>query len=58
MCSSDITPLSWQWVEEEQQAKVFAEVVHMCRDFDAIWEWGKQHHVKTFDRFVKGEDEL
>lgn len=59
MCSADVTPLSWIWVpgneEEEIQAKVYAEVAHTCRDFDAIVEWAREHHLEEFDRFVKVE---
>ncbi|KAK4222450.1 hypothetical protein QBC38DRAFT_512966 [Podospora fimiseda] len=28
MCSVDVTPLSWKWVEEEQEAKIVGEVLH------------------------------
>lgn len=58
MCSADITPLPWQWVEADQEAKEVARVAHTCRDFDAVWNWGKENAVKNFDRHTFVPDDL
>jgi hypothetical protein len=58
MCSADITPLPWMWVEEDQQAKVFAEVLHQCRDFSLIQKWGMEHHLDKFNPYIHVDDPL
>ncbi|KAM7218685.1 protein of unknown function (DUF3328) domain containing protein [Rhypophila decipiens] len=58
MCSADITPLPWQWVEKEQQAKEVARVAHTCRDFEAVRTWGKENALVHFDRKIYVPDPL
>ncbi|KAM7192632.1 protein of unknown function (DUF3328) domain containing protein [Rhypophila sp. PSN 637] len=58
MCSADITPLPWQWVGKEQQAKEVARVVHTCRDFEALRTWGKENALVHFDRKIYVPDPL
>ncbi|EEP82687.1 predicted protein [Uncinocarpus reesii 1704] len=58
MCSSDITPIVFQWDEEEQEAKAMANVMHQCRDFEAIWQWGKEHHSNNFNMSKHVDDPL
>ncbi len=35
-CASDTTPYVFQWSESDQEVKAYADVVHTCRDFDAV----------------------
>lgn len=58
MCYSDITPLPWKWVEEAQEAKEVAQVVHTCRDFEAVRQWGKENAVVNFDTKTYVADDL
>ena len=58
MCSADITPLPFQWVEQDERAKEVARVLHTCRAFDPIREWAKNNKVQTFDHSVYVKDEL
>ncbi|KYK56496.1 uncharacterized protein DCS_03496 [Drechmeria coniospora] len=58
MCSADITPLPWQWVEAAQESKEVAQVAHTCRDFDAIKTWAKEREVVHFDRKTYVPDDL
>ncbi|KAF2812836.1 uncharacterized protein BDZ99DRAFT_495991 [Mytilinidion resinicola] len=41
MCHSDISPLVWQWSEEQNAMRMHGDVVHTCRNFDAIREWAR-----------------
>ena len=58
MCSADITPLPWRWVEEMQEAKEVAQVAHTCRDFEAVRGWAKKNAVAHFDRKTYVPDDL
>ncbi|KAK3998065.1 hypothetical protein QBC44DRAFT_386294 [Cladorrhinum sp. PSN332] len=58
MCSVDVTPLPWQWVEKDQQAKVVGRVLHTCRDFEAVKKWAVERKVAKFDRYVHVPDDL
>jgi hypothetical protein len=58
MCSADITPLPWTWVEEDNESKEVATVAHTCRDFEKIRGWAMENKIKHFDRKVYVEDEL
>ncbi|KAJ3722012.1 hypothetical protein F5878DRAFT_70349 [Lentinula raphanica] len=44
-CSSDITPIVWQWSNKSQAAKERSDVVHTCRDFEKIKDWAHDHFV-------------
>jgi Mycotoxin biosynthesis protein UstYa len=44
MCHADVASLSWQWSERNEGIRVFSDVVHECKDFDAVLQWGKQHY--------------
>ncbi|QDS73728.1 hypothetical protein FKW77_003913 [Venturia effusa] len=50
MCTADITPLPWKWVEAKKKAMEVAQVVHTCKNFDAIKSWAKENRVFHFDR--------
>lgn len=58
MCSADVTPLPWQWVEAEHEAKEVARVAHTCRDFEAVRRWGMDNAVVDFDRHTYVPDDL
>jgi len=45
MCHSDISVLVWQWVERDQLAEPLGHVMHTCRNFDPIWEWGNERKM-------------
>ncbi|KAF2144307.1 uncharacterized protein K452DRAFT_223373, partial [Aplosporella prunicola CBS 121167] len=44
MCHADITPMVWQWSEEDKRVKLHVEVEHECRNFDAIRDWADEHY--------------
>ncbi|SMQ51039.1 unnamed protein product [Zymoseptoria tritici ST99CH_3D1] len=51
MCSADITPLVWARQRHDGKVKEVMEVVHSCRNFDLVRQWGLQRQLKTdFDR--------
>ena len=35
-CSSDISPYVWQWSEEDGAVMGYADIIHTCRDFEAV----------------------
>ncbi|KAF7367293.1 hypothetical protein MSAN_00791400 [Mycena sanguinolenta] len=43
MCTADISTIVWQWSEKSQAAKERSDILHTCRDFAKIQEWGKRH---------------
>ncbi|OCL09202.1 hypothetical protein AOQ84DRAFT_339305 [Glonium stellatum] len=43
MCSSDITPIPWRWVDEAQESFPSSVTSHTCRNFSNIHEWAKEH---------------
>lgn len=53
MCNADISTVYWTWNEKKQRTLADAQVTHVCRDFDAIKEWGMERQVKeAFDPSV------
>ena len=58
MCSVDVTPLPWRWVEQMQEAKEVAQVAHTCRDFEVIRDWARENAVAHFDRKTYVPDPL
>ncbi|KEQ93036.1 hypothetical protein AUEXF2481DRAFT_346840 [Aureobasidium subglaciale EXF-2481] len=53
MCSADLTPLTWRRDLEDGVAKEVMEVVHTCRDFDAVIEWGRDRQLQKAFNFTK-----
>jgi hypothetical protein len=43
MCSSDLSAIVWTWSREKEMYTPRADIIHQCRDFDSIYEWGSQH---------------
>jgi hypothetical protein len=43
MCDADVTPIVWQWDESVGDVRVYANTVHVCRNYDDILEWGRDH---------------
>lgn len=58
MCSSDLAPIVWLWIEENHLAQPVAQVAHTCRDFDVIREWAEDHHIGEFNRSIYVPDPL
>ncbi|OKL57499.1 hypothetical protein UA08_06893 [Talaromyces atroroseus] len=58
MCSSDISPITWKWVEDSQSARGLLTTLHTCRDFEAIREWALEHEAKSFDIYTHVPDPL
>ena len=49
----------WEWSEEEQQAVPNMDVVHSCRNYDAIVDWAKENHIKyTWDKSIHELDDI
>ena len=49
MCSSDVTPITFHYVSEEDH-HVFPNLAatHTCRDFDVIKDWAKTRQVEQW----------
>lgn len=49
MCSSDITPITFHFVSEEDH-HVFPNLAttHICRDFDSLKEYAKTRQVEAW----------
>lgn len=58
MCSGDVTPLPFVWSENHQRTLEVARVIHTCRNFEKVREWGMKNHIGRFDRAKKVEDPL
>ncbi|KAF1985337.1 hypothetical protein K402DRAFT_394681 [Aulographum hederae CBS 113979] len=59
MCHSDISPLVWQWSEEQNAVRMHGNVVHTCRNFDVIREWPKKRQPKiALDPFQHIRDDI
>ncbi|KAJ6574645.1 hypothetical protein B0H19DRAFT_1125057 [Mycena capillaripes] len=43
MCTADISTIVWQWSEKSQAAKERSDILHTCRDFTKIQDWGREH---------------
>ncbi|KAF9444800.1 hypothetical protein P691DRAFT_735535 [Macrolepiota fuliginosa MF-IS2] len=43
MCFSDVTPIVWQWNETIGMGDQRDDIVHTCRNFERIQEWGKEN---------------
>ncbi|KAK6336234.1 hypothetical protein TWF696_001796 [Orbilia brochopaga] len=52
-CFSDVTPYVFQWSEEAQAVHAYANVVHTCRNFEAVREWALE---RTFTGSWDGVD--
>ncbi|KAJ3552560.1 hypothetical protein NM688_g4090 [Phlebia brevispora] len=55
MCAGDISPVVWQWNDQDDRAHINMDVLHTCRDFDMIVDWAKAH--KSQDHFNTPEAE-
>lgn len=47
MCFSDITPIVWQWNETLHIGDERDDVVHTCRNFERIQEWGEKNFYSS-----------
>ena len=49
-CFSDISPYVFQWDQQQREVRAYANVVHTCRNFDAIREWALERtYTGTWD---------
>lgn len=53
MCASDLTPYPFIWDEEAQLIKEVGKVLHVCRDFGAVRQWGLKNHAMAFNLSMK-----
>ncbi|KAJ7679918.1 hypothetical protein B0H17DRAFT_943731, partial [Mycena rosella] len=59
MCHSDTSVLVWQWNERHNQSTPRARVPHMCRNFESIQTWAREHElVGEYDDTIQIEDDL
>lgn len=58
MCSANITPVPWRWIEDNNASKAVSDLVHTCRDWNKIAEWARERTIKTFDPKIHIMDEL
>lgn len=50
MCASDVTPYTWEWVDEKQHLRNRIKTPHTCRNFDKIREWASvRNHGGDFE---------
>ncbi|TKW55738.1 hypothetical protein CTA1_10646 [Colletotrichum tanaceti] len=58
MCSVDVTPHPWTWKDGEN--KEVADVMHTCRNFDAIREWARTRNVfeRGWNKSIRVADPL
>ena len=45
MCSADVTPLVWQWVDRVQEVRIMGNIIHTCRNYDKLMEWGIERRL-------------
>jgi Mycotoxin biosynthesis protein UstYa len=57
MCAVDVTPLTWKWVEKYQTSKAVLQVMHTCRDFEAVKRWAMERRVAEFNLSVHVPDD-
>jgi hypothetical protein len=59
MCSSDISPLVWQWNNFIKRVRPQTGIVHTCRKFDKISDWAKKNKaITTLDTNTYIEDDI
>ncbi|KAK1751709.1 hypothetical protein QBC47DRAFT_433713 [Echria macrotheca] len=49
-CSSDVSPVLFQWLKSKQINLPHLELVHRCRNFDKIKDWAFERFVDLGDR--------
>jgi hypothetical protein len=59
-CHSDVSTHYWRWnpKQDPPQTQNHPQVLHTCRDFEAIQEWAQDHLLSKFDRFTRVENPL
>ncbi|KAJ7257808.1 hypothetical protein C8J57DRAFT_1074195, partial [Mycena rebaudengoi] len=58
MCAVDITPVVWQWSDSLQEAEQRDDIPHVCRDFEKVKDWAKDHFVTLPDMSTWVDDDL
>ncbi|KAM7209507.1 protein of unknown function (DUF3328) domain containing protein [Naviculisporaceae sp. PSN 640] len=50
MCAADTSVVTFQWNKAIKSAQPRADVLHVCRDFEGIWDWAWENkNVVEFD---------
>ncbi|KAK4209577.1 hypothetical protein QBC37DRAFT_294325, partial [Rhypophila decipiens] len=58
MCAADTSVVTFQWNEGIKSAQPRSDVLHVCRDFEGIWDWAWENRgVVPFDPRVRPVDE-
>lgn len=47
MCSSDISPVVWQWSDGFKKARPQPDIVRICRKYDKITDWATKNKAIT-----------
>ncbi|KAF7359821.1 Threonyl-tRNA synthetase [Mycena venus] len=59
MCAGDTSVIVWQWDAAQNITTFQGDVVHTCRNFDKLREWGKSHAIRThYDTSVRILDDI
>ena len=59
MCSSDISPVVWQWSDWFGKARPQPDIVRVCRNHDKIVEWALENKAITeLDVMTYVDDDL
>ncbi|KAJ7692053.1 hypothetical protein B0H17DRAFT_1061792 [Mycena rosella] len=58
-CHSDVSVNVWQWDSRHNESFVYTDVPHVCKDFSAIQQWGRQNSlVGKFNYTIHVPDDL
>ncbi|OQV05015.1 hypothetical protein CLAIMM_09819 [Cladophialophora immunda] len=53
MCMSDVSVIPWQWDTSDSTSKPVGNIVHTCRNFDAIRSWVYDRRmIVDFDKYT------
>jgi hypothetical protein len=45
VCSADVSPLVWQWVDRVQEVRLMGNIIHTCRNYEKIKRWGLERRL-------------
>ena len=49
MCSADVSTIYWQWDKYRERTIANAKSTHVCRNFEKIYDWAKNHAIGDWD---------
>ncbi|KAJ6478197.1 hypothetical protein C8R45DRAFT_1101586 [Mycena sanguinolenta] len=59
MCAGDTSVIVWQWDAAQNITTFQGDVVHTCRNFEKLREWGKSHTIRRpYNKSVRIEDDI